>query len=271
MQYIDSIFFSQSVVIRILIGVAVLSCISIYAHLKKQLTVSGIVAAFLVGFIHIYIGGPSALLMMMFFFLSCAVIAKLIPDKSGRIHKKGAQRDMAQVFANSLPAVAGLFIYRLTPYKDIGLITFASSLAEAISDTWAGDIGIISRKDPVSILTFTKVPKGLSGGISILGCGASLMASFLMSLLFVGCYSMDLVVISIVTISGTLGALFDSFLGATLQVHYRRKDGSLTEHEYTDGERNEQVRGLKFMNNDMVNLCSGIFSFLLSLFLAMAL
>ena len=268
MNYIDNLYFSLSPIARILIAAAVLSVIALISWKKKHLTVSGAIAAFTVGCIILYIGGVSAIGMMMFFFLSSAVIAKVVPHRTGKIQKKGSCRDMSQVLANSVPAVLGLFIYRFTPYEMPGLIAFAASLAEAMSDTWAGDIGVMSRKDPVSIITFTKVPKGLSGGISALGCMASLLASFLMALLFTGCYMASFASLSIITVSGALGALFDSFLGGTLQVHYRRKDGSLTENEFTDGEANERARGLKFMDNDMVNFLSGMFAFTIALTLA---
>ena len=268
MNYIDNLYFSLSPVLRLLIASVLLLLIAFLCWKKKQLTVSGSIAAFSIGVIILYIGGVSAFGMLIFFFLSSAVIGKVVPHRTGKIQKKGSCRDMAQVLANSVPAIIGLFIYRFTPYEMPGLIAFAASLAEAMSDTWAGDIGVLSRQDPVSIVTFTKVPKGLSGGISALGCLASVIASFLMALLFTGCYMASFASLSIITISGALGALFDSFLGGTLQIHYRRKDGSLTENEYTDGERNERARGIPFMDNDMVNFLSGMFAFAIALALA---
>ena len=268
MNYIDNLYFALSPLARILIAFGVLAVIAVTAWKLKHLTVSGALAAFVVGSIILYIGGVSAIGMLMFFFLSSALIAKVVPHRTGSIQKKGSCRDMSQVLANSVPAVLGLFVYRFTPYEMPGLIAFAAALAEAMSDTWAGDIGVMSRHDPVSIITFTKVPKGLSGGISALGCMASLLASFLMGLLFTGCYLTGLAALSIITVAGALGALFDSFLGGTLQVHYRREDGSLTENEFSDGKRNERARGLRFMDNDMVNFLSGMFSFSVALALA---
>ena len=268
MNYIDNLYFALSPIARISIAAVVLAIIAVVSWKLKHLTVSGAIAAFVVGSIILYIGGVSAIGMLMFFFISSALISKVLPHRTEKIQKKGSCRDMAQVFANSVPAIIGLFIYRFTPYETPGLVAFAAALAEAMSDTWAGDIGVMSRHDPVSIITFTKVPKGLSGGISALGCMASLLASFLMGLLFTGCYMTGFASLSIITIAGALGALFDSFLGGTLQIHYRRKDGSLTENQFTDGEENERARGLKFMDNDMVNFLSGMFAFTVALTLA---
>lgn len=269
MNYLDCLYFSLSPLTRVAVSLVILFFVALFAARKRQLTASGIAGAVAVGLVLTYIGGLSALLMMLFFFLSSAVISKVVPDRSGRIHKKGARRDLAQVLANSLPCIFGLAVYRFSIYETAGLVAFAAALAEAMSDTWAGDIGILSRKDPVSIITFTKVPKGLSGGVSLLGCMASLLASFLMALLFVGCYQAPLYSIAVVTVSGALGALVDSVLGGTVQVHYRRKDGSLTEHEYSDGQRNERARGIPFVDNDVVNFLSGLFAFSLALVLSL--
>lgn len=271
MEYIDSLFFSLHPAVRLLIIAVLMALIVIFAVRKKQLTKGGIIAAVIVGSIITYIGGISALLIMLFFFLSAAVIGKIIPSDRMKIQKKGGQRDSAQVLANSIPALIGLFMYHFTPYSTLSLIMFSSGIAEAVADTWSGEIGSLSRSDPVSIITFTKVPKGLSGGVSLLGTFSGLLGSLLIALLSVGCFVLHPLAIAIITISGTLGALFDSFLGATVQVHYRREDGSLTEKEWSDGRRNVRARGIPFMDNDAVNLFSGLFAVLISFLLSILL
>ena len=67
--------------------------------------------------------------------------------------------------------------------------------------------------------------------------------------------------------SGFLGSVIDSVLGAVLQVQYRAKDGSLTEKEEEDGEKNERVRGIPGFDNDAVNFTSGILSSSLAMLL----
>lgn len=269
MAYIDSLFFSLNPFIRVLIIMALMLLIVAFSIKKKQLTTSGIVAAFIVGTIITYIGGLSGIFIMLFFFLSAAVIGKVIPDRNKSIHKKGGRRDSAQVLANSIPALIGLFMFRFTDFAQIGLVLYATGLAEATADTWSGELGALSKSDPVSIITFTKVPKGLSGGVSFVGTLSGLIGSFLIALLSVGCYTLSPIMIAIITISGTLGALFDSFLGATLQVHYRREDGSLTEHRESDGKKNVRARGISFIDNDAVNFLSGLFAVLIAFVLSL--
>lgn len=267
MAYIDSYFFSMPISVRLLIIFILMMLIVLFSIRKKQLTGSGLIAAFIVGSVITYIGGLSGILIMLFFFLSAAVIGKIIPDNRRKIQKKGARRDAMQVLANSIPALIGLFLFRFTVYDTLGLVMFSTGIAEAVADTWSGEIGALSKSDPVSIITFTKVPKGLSGGVSALGTFSGLLGSFLVALLSVGCFTLPLLMLPVITISGTLGALFDSFLGATVQVHYRRNDGSLTEHEESDGRKNERARGISFIDNDVVNLLSGLFSVLIAFIL----
>ena len=271
MAYFDSLFFSEPVIIRLLIIAFLMASVAVFAFIKKQLTISGIAAAVAVGSIVTYIGGLTALVILLFFFLSAAVIGRVLPEKAGRIHKKGGRRDAMQVLANSIPCLTGLFLLEFTEYGELGIIMFATGIAEAVSDTWSGEIGSLSKSDPVSIITFTKVPKGLSGGVSLLGTLSGLMGSFLIALLAVGCFTLSPTYLPIITIAGALGSLFDSFLGATVQVHYRREDGSITEHDSSDGKKNVRARGIPFIDNDAVNLLSGLFSiliaFLLSFFL----
>ena len=268
MAYFDSLFFSLSIPFRLAVIAFLMALIVLFAVKKRQLTRSGIIAAVIVGVIITYIGGLSGLLIMLFFFLSAALIGKIVPSGRMGIQKKGAKRDAMQVLANSIPSLIGLFMYRFTSYPVLGLVLFSSGIAEAVADTWSGELGALSKNDPVSIITFTKVPKGLSGGVSLMGTLSGLMGSFLVALLSVGCYTLSLIYLPIITIAGALGSLCDSFLGATLQVHYRREDGSLTEHEKSDGKKNVRARGIPFIDNDAVNLLSGLFSILISFLLS---
>lgn len=272
MRYLDSLFFGAPITVRLLVMAAMLAAIAVFAWRKNQLTPGGIASAVVIGALIIYIGGISGILMMLFFFLSSAVIGKLFRHPGiMKIQKKGGRRDCVQVFANSIPAVIGLLIFRFSPYKDAGMCVFAAGLAEAVADTWSGELGMLSKSEPVSIITFTNVPKGLSGGVSLAGTLSGLAASFLMACLFVGFYETAPAFLGIVTVSGILGALFDSVLGATVQVHYRRKDGALTEHRMDGDEENERARGIPFITNDMVNFLSGLFACTIAFCLSFAL
>lgn len=252
----------------VLIYFAVLLVVVLLALWRKWLTISGLAGAFVLGFIVLYLGGFSSFLILLFFFISSSVLSK-IKRAVNKKEKKGNKRDLEQVLANGIPCLIGLFLTRRTFFLRIGLIGFSSSLAEATADTWSGVFGIMSKKEPVSIVTFTKVPRGLSGGITILGLLSGLLGSFLVASLHSLIFSASIRDILIIASSGFLGSVIDSLLGATVQEHFRDSSGLLTEKEEENGIKYERVRGIPGFNNDSVNFFSGILSLSLSLLLSM--
>lgn len=261
-QYLDSLNGAKYIIYALVIAL-----MAIVARKKRWLTVSGSVASIVSGSIILYIGGFSAFLILTFFFLAGTIAGKYV-KREIKSEKKGNERDMAQVFANCIPALISLFIYHLTPYKVPALVAYAASIAEALSDTWAGDFGMLSATDPVSIITFTRVPKGISGGVTAKGFAGAMFGSAMIALLYEGTYSPSFASFFIIAISGFLGSVVDSVLGATVQVHYRDRDGFLTEKEGDEKGKFERVRGIPFIDNDVVNLLSGLFSFSLSFLMA---
>ncbi len=268
-QYLDSLMEPMNFYLKLLIYTLVVALIVIVALKKRLLTVDGTITAAALGYGFLYLGGISAFCMLLFFFLTASILSKVIGGHN-TLEEKGSVRDTFQVLANGLPAFICLFFSVVTDNKAMFLIGFAAALAEAEADTFAGDIGILSHKDPVSIITFTKVPKGLSGGVTLLGLCGAMLGAILVATLFVGTYYLSLSMFSIIVFSGFIGALFDSFLGAAIQVHYRDESGKLTECKYDkDGKLNKRVRGIPFINNDVVNLLSGLFASSIAALLAL--
>ena len=262
----DEFLMNLPLYVRLIIIAVFLAVMAVFSYRKNLLTVSGIITAMILGFIVFYIGKVSGIAVFLFFFLSASVLSR-ISDSRNMVAEKTGKRDMMQVIANGVPCCLMLVLYALT--GDVVFIgAFSAALAEAEADTAASSIGILSRKPPLSIITFTPVPPGLSGGVSVLGTVSSLAFSFLIAVLNMGTFGSDLPTLLMIAASGFLGSLFDSFLGASVQVHYRKKDGTLTEKSVMDGERLERARGIPFIDNDVVNLLSGMFAS--AVFLAMS-
>ena len=162
------------------------------------------------------------------------------------------------------------------------VVMFGAAVAEATSDTWAGEIGRLSKKPPVSLKTGKIVPRGVSGGVTLLGyagglAGAAFIAVF-WYVLFPGITGpMDLFVnrmplgLAVVAISGFAGCILDSFLGAFFQALYIDADsGKYTEKKKSpSGKDNALFSGIQWMDNDMVNLLSNGFSAVTAFIVAM--
>ena len=251
----------------LLIYLSLLSLIAILAYKKKWLTLSGSLSAVVLGLIVLWMGGISAFLIFLFFFVSSSLVSKMSKFVN-RSEKKGNRRDIVQVMANGLPAVLAIAMVRIPSLSIPALAAFSAANAEATADTWSGSFGVMSRKDPVSIITFTKVPRGISGGVTALGFFGGLSGSLLVAILSMGVFGHGFGITCIIAGSGFLGSVIDSVLGAVLQVQYRAKDGSLTEKEEENGEKNERVRGIPGFDNDAVNCTSGLLASSLAMLLS---
>ena len=60
---------------------------------------------------------------------------------------------------------------------------FLSSVSAANSDTWATEIGKLSKKKPVSIINFKITEAGYSGGITAIGTLGSFLGSITIGLI----------------------------------------------------------------------------------------
>lgn len=245
---------------ELIIGILGALSISLAAWRMKALTRSGAVAAFVVGGCVFSFGGIEAAVILIAFFISGSLLAKLNPqanqkEKNGRDHK--------QVLSNGIAPVIGVLLTALTPIvREQATVFFLASLATATADTWATEIGIRYGKRVYNIFSFRPMQKGLSGGVSVIGLLASVLGAMFIGLLpllpfWQGDKMCGLVLVRIfpvVAIAGCIGALIDSLLGATIQAKYE-KDGLYIEESITGSSR---VSGISFVDNNVVNLISTI-------------
>ncbi|MFA5467886.1 MAG: DUF92 domain-containing protein [Sphaerochaetaceae bacterium] len=247
----------------LLIAIGVNLALAVIAWLWRLLTITGALMAILVGVVVFYFLGLGGWILLFLFFLTANILGRLsrsVVDAS-MIQKKGGRRDWAQVAANGILAGGAALYYGLGGGV-LALVMFGSSVAAATADTWASEAGILSKIPPVSIRTFTPVPKGMSGGITWLGTFSSLLGSVIIAM---GWYATFgdyrehkwLFLASIIAFAGIVGSLADSFLGATVQGHYwDAVNKRPCEHEELNGVKLELCRGIRWIDNDVVNFLS---------------
>lgn len=150
------------------------------------------------------------------FFLTSSFLSRYkskMKEHLGELHEKGAARDWAQVAANGgTAAIAGLAHF-ISP-DPVWIIVLAISIASANADTWASELGVLSRQQPVSIKSFKRVPRGTSGAISGLGTAASAAGSLLIALIGGYLFGEGVGWILSVFLFGVTGALLDTLFGA---------------------------------------------------------
>ncbi len=285
-KYLDSVLFGvlyqQGAVYSLIAIAGAMALFAVAASRARQLTPSGAWAAWCVGLIVTWGLGSGGLFLLFFFFLSAALLGKLfkkspVRRSAGILQEKGGRRDSLQVLANGGAATLAALLVALDPGNTAALAMFGAALAEAVADTWAGEIGIHALKPPRSLRTGLPVEPGMSGGVTLLGTLAALLGAGVCSILWIVWVARNRVQPSsrlailfvVVMVSGWLGSVLDSWLGATVQAHYRdNRTEKLTERATTDGKPNTLVRGILWMDNDMVNLMSNLSAVVLAYALA---
>lgn len=233
-----------------------------FAYSKRALTVDGIIAAIVLDILISVPLGNFGFAILLAFFMGGVILDKIKKghNKAGQnIERRGECRDAVQVLANGiLPALCSALYFIFN--NQIFIIAFVASLAEALADTAASSIGALS-KHTFDLFRMKKCQKGISGGMSLLGTLASLVGATLISLLALAFGRITPADLLIVITAGFLGGVFDSLLGSILQVKYKcTACGSIVEREEHCGMRTEKHSGIRFVNNDTVNLLSTIFS-----------
>ncbi len=251
-------------ILIIAIGMAV---IAVLAYVAKSLDLWGSAGAFIMGTIVLWTTRFEGFLLFLLFFVSCNVVGKVSKrirartDEAEVKEKKGHRRDLVQVLSNGLMATLAALLWHFSGTVS-ALVMFGAAVAEATSDTFAGDIGRLSGRDPVSIITLKRVPKGLSGGVTALGLFAAMASSFVIALCwYVSFKTVSLYQAALVWLMGFAGAVVDSYLGAGVQAqYYDPQTREITEDDERDGRKLELTRGIRWVDNDMVNLMSNTFS-----------
>ena len=248
-------------VLQLILGFLFAVVIAVAAYRAHSLSHSGAWGALVEGTIIFGVGGWRWAVLLLAFFISSSLLTRLFAKRKASLNEKfdkGGQRDIGQVLANG--GVASVFagLNFFFPHASWTLLAFAASLAAVNADTWATELGVLNPTMPRLITTGKPVERGTSGGISLYGSLAAVGGSTFVAILAgvvrpTGTFQ---AVTGFTILGGVLGSFFDSYLGATVQAIYRcpKCDKETEKHPlHTCGTQTVQVRGWKWLNNDLVN------------------
>ncbi|OCF37543.1 hypothetical protein I316_00669 [Kwoniella heveanensis BCC8398] len=292
--------------------------LGLHGYRKGSLSLSGAIAAFLVGYGHLANPAKVFGVTMIGMYLLGSRATKVKVDVKAKLEdgpdplKPSGNRNWIQVLSNSLPGLLAALAYRLGPASQLEkksvilaldpiarpLIYVSLGLnATILADTFASELGILSRSSPRHILTLQPVPKGTNGGVSPLGLvwsvagGGAIGGIMALDLWFENLatrlsgagagWALELVGVGMVL--GLAGSLLDSILGATLQsTYYSKTSGkiltdtsdayisfkassssksAITMKDHGDEKDNEGIKkigfGLDVLSNSGVNFVTG--------------
>lgn len=255
---------------RLILGLVLSALIGGLAVRLGALTGSGGLGAVLVGTAVFGFGGwPWAFLLLAFFISSSAWTRYGAARKrnAAEAFAKGGPRDLGQALANGGVGAALAVLWGFFPHPLFWWM-FAGSMAAVTADTWATEIGLLSRRPPRRLLDGKPVPPGTSGAITPEGTAAAGLGALMIGLLAVGLSPMggSWGRALAVGVAGFLAALLDSLLGATVQrVYWCERCGKETERPvHGCGQPTRPLRGWRWLNNDGVNALAALSGALLA-------
>jgi uncharacterized protein (TIGR00297 family) len=253
---IENLLSSTDLLLRALAGFAGAAIVSAIAVRLRSLSVSGAAAATFVGTVASGAGWDFAVVLLVFFISATAVSrfrAQTKNQRLSRIIAKGNARDALQVLANgSVFAAAALWM--IARPGEIAMFAAVAALAGACADTWATEIGSLSRHSPRSVLSGKPVPAGTSGGVTLLGVVAAAVGAATVGLAGMAA-GMPREIVSSCIIAGLAGASVDSLVGASFQSRrWCAACSEYTEREiHSCGTATSPATGISWLDNDRVN------------------
>ena len=236
---------------------------------KKALTPAGLLLAWALAVVIAFCGGVTGFLALAATFVFTILAGKLSgrvgKEIGAKLHSKAGRRDAVQIVCNVLVGALMLLLRALTR-RDAFLWAYGGAMAASLADSMASELGVLSKRPPRDVLTLRPVQAGLSGGVTLLGLGCSLLGAAIIAAICAAGFSGSWPLFAAVSVSGFVAALCDSVLGSALQAKYRCPVcGMLTEKSLHCGAPGKVERGCRFVSNDGVNLANNVLGALCAL------
>ena len=259
--------------IDLIAGTLGAATISLASYRFRLLTAGGSFAQWILGSILLGVGGWQWTVPLLVFCLVSSLLSRMWKSRRSEaeaLFSKPHERDAMQVLANGSVASLIVLVWKLTQF-DSWYVVYLGTIAAATADTWATEIGTLSRSSPRLVTTMAIVERGRSGAITMLGSLAGFAGAgtiFCSGIPWLSGRVFDGAALSVLG-GGVAGMLTDSILGATVQLQYMcLKCGKTTERIEHCGVKSVQSTGFSWLTNDAVNLvCTligGLTSFLLA-------
>jgi uncharacterized protein (TIGR00297 family) len=169
----------------------------------------------------IYAGaGFAAICMLAIFFVLGSVATSYKKDYKQKMRLADAtesRRNLGQVLANAgVPAILASINIAAGYTQPLLLIMVAASFASAMGDTISSEFGNVYGRNFYNALTLKKDKRGLNGVISVEGTLFGIAGSILIAFIYAIFYGWN-IAFFVITISGIVGNLSDSLLGALFE------------------------------------------------------
>lgn len=202
--------------------IALLACggFAFLAYGMRVLDVLGSLLAFALALVIVLSpGGYLWLLLLISFVLFGFLVTKLFWQRKvemGVAEGKRGVRGWRNVSANGLvPAIMALLAFWVDREKV--LIGFVAAIATASSDTFASELGVLSRRTYLITAPWKRVEPGTNGGVSNWGHLVAFLGALIPTLVAIPLVGLPVEAAWIPLLSGWVGCQIDSVLGALFE------------------------------------------------------
>src|SRR5262249_46981963 len=152
-------------------------------------------------------------------------LAASIATRTGRARKqqlgiaeeRGGRRGAGNAIANTGVAAIAALLAGLDVHADAARLAFVAALVAGGSDTIASEIGKAYGRRTWSVTSFKRVPAGTSGAMSMEGTLAGVLGAVGLGGVAIALGLLAPELLFLVVVSAMIGALVESWLGATLE------------------------------------------------------
>jgi len=265
-------------------GLILMGLIGALSYRLHFVDISGLIAAFVVGYTVWYTGGPAAFSVLLFYFIAAGIATKFkykAKAKKGFAQEAKGKRSWKNVFGSgTIPMFFSVASYISRPLAAQGLVDaslpfwlfggFVGAVATTASDTLASELGVFSKSKPRLITNLRrKVPTGTIGAVSLLGEAVALMAGIVIGTVIIifavlapstvpiTSAGQIMYIMPVAVLSGFVGCNMDSVIGATLQNRFVCDIcGAITDKEFHCQYETKYIGGFKRFSNFLVNFSS---------------
>ncbi|MEM2142831.1 MAG: DUF92 domain-containing protein [Candidatus Thorarchaeota archaeon] len=265
-------------------GLILMGLLGALSYRLHFVDISGLIAAFVVGYTVWILGGPAAFTVLLFYFIAAGIATKFkykAKAKRGVAQEAKGKRSWKNVFGSgTIPTTFCVAVYIARNLAAAGSIDqsvpfwvfggYVGAVATTTADTLASELGVFSKRKPRLITNLRRrVPTGTIGGVSLLGEGVALLAGTTIGLIVtmfalfapgsvpVSSFEQIIYIIPVAMLSGFIGCNVDSLVGATLQNRYVCDIcGAITDKEFHCDYETKYIGGFKRFSNFLVNFTS---------------
>jgi uncharacterized protein (TIGR00297 family) len=210
------------VVFSIVFGVALFvnTIVAVLGYAARTVSLAGAICGAVIGTAIFAALGWQGWMLLLVTFIAASVASRMGIERKqslGIAEERGGRRGPGNAIANTGVAAIAAVLAGLDVHDAAARLAFVAALVAGGSDTIASEIGKAIGRRTWSITSLRRVAPGTSGAMSLEGTLAGILGATGLGVAAIALGLLPAALLAVVVIAATVGALIESWLGATLE------------------------------------------------------